>query len=637
MKILTLHCDYIKFKPVKKAISKPQALSAKEKKGLIVKECLVVLSAVEKKDEKVKDAIVKNLVANVKDIAKQVKAKTIVLYPYVHLTSEPSSPAVALYVLKQAEKELSKSKKLKIIRAPFGWYKEFEIKCKGHPLSELSREIIGKVEEKTKFSKAIEAEKKLVSEWSVLTLDGKMHKIKFDKKKEKLLGFDFSKYKALEKLAKYEMKKVRAVSQEPPHVKYMRKLELADYEPASDPGNFRFYPKGRLIKALLEDFVTKKMQDYKALEVETPIMYDYEHPVLKSYLERFPARQYSIQTPNKKVFLRFSACFGQFIMASQAAISYKDLPLRLYELTKYSFRVEQRGELVGLRRLRTFTMPDCHSMCADLNQAKEEMKIRMLIARRFQEEIGFNVQRDLELAVRVTKDFWNKNKKFVTTLVKDFGKPALVEMWSERFFYFVLKYDLNFIDSLDKASALSTDQIDIENAQRYGIYYTDAKNKRKVPIILHLSPSGSIERVIYALLEKAYLDEQEKKPASLPFWLSPTQVRIIPISEKFIEEAQDLAHELNEVEPFVRADIDDRPLHVEKKIREAELEWVPYVICLGKRELDKGIITVRTRKTSKIEEMKPVDFKNLMKKEQNSMSWRPLPLPVLLSKRPKFV
>lgn len=632
MKIITLHCDYIKFKPVKKAISKPEEVKAKQE---TVKECLVVLSAVEKRDENKEKELVKNFIANIKDISRQIKCKKIVLYPYVHLTSEPSKPDFALKVLEDAEKELKKAK-FQVIRAPFGWYKEFELKCKGHPLAELSREFTAeKIEGKEgKESEALKAEKKIESSWFIIDLQGKLHSIKLGKK-ENIEGFDFSKHKALEKLSHYEIKKVRAVTQEPPHVKYMRKLELVDYEEASDPGNFRFYPKGKLIKALLEDYVTKKMQEYGALEVETPIMYDYEHPALKSYLNRFPARQYSIETPNKRVFLRFSACFGQFIMASQAAISYKDLPLKLYELTKYSFRAEQRGELVGLRRLRTFTMPDCHALCKDVEQAKEEMKIRMILAKKIQKEIGLNFDRDIELAIRVTKDFWEKNKAFILTLVKEFGKPALVEMWPERFFYFVTKYEFNFIDALDKASALTTDQIDIENAERYGIYYTDKENKRKPVTILHLSPSGSIERVMYALLETAYLDEKAGKKTSLPFWLSPTQVRVVPVSEKFIDEALDFVNDMNS-HGHARTDLDDRELHVEKKILECELEWIPYVIVIGKKELEKQILTVRDR-DGKLKEMKPHEFKDILKKAQGEMPWRPLPLPTLLSKRPRFV
>ncbi len=634
MKIITLHCDYIRFKPVKKAISNPEEIKKEVKE---IKECLVVLSAVEKKDEEAREVIIKNLVANVKEIAKQVKAKKIVLYPYVHLTSEPSSPNTALYILKIAEKELSKAK-LKVVRAPFGWYKEFELKCKGHPLSELSREISveGVKEEKgEKISKALKAEKKLKSDWYVLDMRGKLYKIKLAK--DKITGFNFSKYPSLEKLARYEIKKIRAVSQEPPHVKLMRKLELVDYEDVSDPGNLRYYPKGRLIKALIEEFVTKKMQDYGAMEVETPVMYDSEHPALKSYLDRFPARQYSIQTPNKRVFLRFSACFGHFIMASQAGISYKNLPMKLYELTKYSFRAEQRGELTGLRRLRTFTMPDSHAFCQDLNQAKEEMKIRMLLSKQLQEQIGFDLEKDFELAIRATKDFYSKNKKFILELVKAFEKPALIEIWPEQFFYFVTKYEFNFIDSLGKASALTTDQIDVENAKKYKIQFTNKKNKREYPLILHLSPSGAIERVMYGLLEKAAMDQKQGKNPILPFWLSPTQVRIVPISEKFIEQAKELAKELNEEEPLVRADIDDRPLHVEKRILESEQEWVPYTICIGKKELDKQILSVRTRVTGKVKEMKPKEFKKILQDEQGEMPWRPLPLPLLLSQRPKFV
>ncbi len=632
MKIISLHCDYINFKPIKKALKKPEAKEVKEKK---VKECLVVLTAVEKTDEQNKEAIAKKLVENIKDIAKHVKTKTIVLYPYVHLTSKPSSPETALWILKQAEKNL---KSFKVVRAPFGWYKSFELKCKGHPLSELSREInidkIEKTKDEIKVSEALRAEKKLKSDWYILDLKGKFHKLKIDKQ---ITGFDFSKNPGLKKLASYEIKKVRTSPKESPHIKLMRKLELVDYEEASDPGNLRYYPKGRFIKALLEEVVTKKMQEYGALEVETPIMYDFEHPALKSYLNRFPARQYSITTPNKKVFLRFSACFGQFIMASQASISYKNLPLKLYEMTKYSFRVEQRGELSGLRRLRTFTMPDCHAFCQDLKQAKEEMKIRMMVSKKLQEEIGFDMKNDFELAIRVTKDFYNKNKIFIQSLVKNFGKPALVEIWPKQFFYFVAKYEFNFIDALDKASALTTDQIDIENAKRYKIQFTNKNNKREYPLILHLSPSGAIERIIYALLEKAAIEQRKGKYPILPFWLSPTQVRIIPISEKFINQANEIARDFNEVKPLIRTDVDDRPLHVEKRVLEAEQEWIPYIVCIGKRELDKQIFSVRERATGKIKQMKPKEFKKILLKAQGEMPWKPLPLPTLLSKRPKFL
>ena len=151
---------------------------------------------------------------------------------------------------------------------------------------------------------------------------------------------------------------------------------------------------------------------------------------------------------------------------------------------------------------------------------------------------------DYELGIRFTKEFYQENGEFIRSLVKEFGRPALVEMWSERFFYFVLKWEFNFVDNQEKASALSTDQIDIENAKRYEITYTDEGGGRRYPIILHCSPSGAIERDIWALLEKAYKEEKMGRKPRLPLWLAPTQVRMLPVSDKYLEGAEGLMRTL---------------------------------------------------------------------------------------------
>ena len=624
MKILSLHCDYIKFKPLKKALKQPEKLKKADEKQKEVSEVLVIFTAVEKQDESNKN-IVKQYVDNIKDLAKKVSCKNIVLYPYAHLSSSLSKPDFAEKTLKSAEKKL---RGFKVERAPFGYYKEFELRCKGHPLAELSREITvegkaGKVGGKGKEeeSEAIKAEKKLKSHWHIMTPDGKLHDIgKFKFENENLKKFAF-----------YEKEKERKVVKQPIHVKLMRKLELVDYEPASDLGNLRYYPKGRLIKSLIENYVTRRVINYGGVEVETPIMYDLEHPTLAKYLARFPARQYQLTSDKRNFFLRFSACFGQFLMAKDASISYKSLPLKLYELTRYSFRKEQSGELTGLRRLRTFTMPDVHAICADEQQALQEFETRFRLCLSVQEKIGLSKE-NFELAIRFTKPFYNKNKALVEKLVKVWDKPVLIEMWDERFFYFTLKYEFNFIDSVDKAAALSTDQIDVENAERYGIKYVDKDNKKKYPLILHCSPSGAVERVIYALLEKT---AGEKNPI-LPYWLSPTQVRVLPLSEKYNKEAELLAKELNE-EFRIRTDMDDRDLPLSKKVADAEKEWIPDIITIGEKEVKNQILSVRVRKTGEVKQIKSHILKNILRKKQAGMPWKPLPLPMLLSKRVKFV
>jgi len=623
MRILLVHADWLEVEPKTKAIASAEQI---EKQKLRWEDCLVVFTAVEGRDESTLEQIVEKTGDAIINVAKQVNAKTIVLYPYVHLTSSPSGPNSAHKALTEMQKFLAE-RGYDAHHAPFGWYKSFDLKCKGHPLSELSREITaeptGTSKTEDTVSGALKAEETVKSEWFILTPDGQLVPVN---------EFDFKAHKKLEKFKNYETAKVRGVASEPPHARLMRALELVDYEPGSDPGNFRFYPKGRTIKALLERWVSEKMLSYGAMEVETPVMYDFEHPALEKYLNRFPARQYTVQSAKKKFFLRFSACFGQFLISSDANISYRDLPLKMYELTRYSFRLEKAGELVALRRLRTFTMPDMHTMCADMNTAKNEFASQFRVGMECLADLGFD-RSDYEMAFRCTRDFWNMNREWVVSIIKNLGKPALVEIWNMRFAYFDPKFEFNFVDSMDKASALTTVQIDHENAERFNIRYTDADNTRKHPFILHCSPSGSLERVIYALLEKAHMDSKAGKPPCFPLWLAPVQVRLCPLSDEYLPDCVKIAEAMkNET----RIDIDDRPETVQKKVRNSELEWVPFVLVIGERER-KGDLTVRVRETGKMEHMTLEQLQAKIREQTSGKPFRQLGLPPLLSTRPIFV
>lgn len=620
MKILLVHSDFIEFEPKQKAI---KAAKEVEKKKERIAECLVAFVAVESRDEKNPDQSASKLCAEIEKTAKDVGAERIVLYPYAHLSNSLASPETADKIMNSAYDLLRKNHETH--KAPFGYYKSFTISCKGHPLSELSREF--GADDDT--SEALKKEETLKSEWFILEPSGKMNQIRITD--SGIEGFDFRNYPGLEKLVKYELKKDRSVKEAPPHIKLMQKLQLVDYEEGSDPGNFRYTPYGKLVKSLLEEWTTQCIVDHGAMEVETPIMYDYEHPSLKKYLHRFPARQYVLQTPNKKTFLRFSACFGQFLLAHDTNISYKSLPLSFYELTRYSFRVEQRGELAGLRRLRTFTMPDCHALCKDMEQAKAEMLRRYDTARKVQEGIGFSMD-DFEFAIRVVKDFFESNRDFFITLAKKMNKPLLLETWDKRFFYFVTKYEWNFIDALDKAATLTTDQIDVENGERFDLRYTDSDNEKKHPIILHLSPSGAIERVMYALLERAYMQQKAGKNPILPLWLTPTQARLCPVNDTMTEYCDQLAKSMRNV----RVDIDDRTESIGKKIRDAETDWIPLIIVVGEKERQSGKLPVRFRESGKVIEMTPEEIMKFIENDRGEKPFRKLAMPMHLSKRPIF-
>ena len=646
MQILLIHSDHIEYQ-VKKKTPVAETIEEDMKHGSL-DEALTVFIAVEKTDESNPEKAVVSTVDEIRKVAEQVKAGNIMLYPYAHLSSSLSSPKVAVQVLKDMEAALKGEYNVK--RAPFGFYKAFEIKCKGHPLSELSRTIhvegegtpggiasavstvpaasaapvAGKEEV---VSEAIKAEEKAKSYWHILTPDGKLHS--FD-------DFDFTRHDNLRKFKDYEVSKSRAVDRTPPHVELMRRLEIADYEPGSDSGNMRFYPKGRLIKSLLETYVLDRSALMGAMEVETPLMYDMNHPTLKKYLDRFPARQYSIEADKKSLFLRFAACFGQFLMNHDMTISYRDLPLKMIEMTRYSFRKEQSGELVGLRRLRAFTMPDMHTLAADMEQAIIEFGEQYNMCMSVLDTMGLGLE-DYEVAIRFTRDFYEENNEFITELARVVDKPVIVEMWDERFFYFVLKFEFNFIDALDKASALSTVQIDVENAKRYDINYIDRDGEAQQPTILHCSPSGAIERIIYGLLEKQHMQTQAGKVPILPVWLSPTQVRVIPVAQRHMESAGEVAQMLG-----CRVDIDDRTETVAKKIRDAGMEWIPYVVVLGDEEFASGDLSVTVRSESqpkkpKQVKMKAWDLSARVQAEIAGLPYKGLALPVYLSVRPKFL
>jgi len=633
MRLLQLHADFVEYEPVDKEISEAEVIISKSRQR--IEEVVLNLITVELGDD---EEVVSAALEEIHSYLAKVKSKKILIYPYSHLSSNLAPPNIAFSILKSIESSARKS--LEVYRAPFGWTKSFNVKVKGHPLAENFR-ILSKSESaigqghvskahgsEDDISHALKAEEKLASSWFIMKPDGKMipvNQYKFDEGEDNL-----------KILANYEILKKRTVEEVPPHVRLMKKMSIADYEPASDAGNMRFYPKGRLMKSLIERYVTDRVIASGGMEIETPIMYDSKHPSMESYFNRFPARQYSILSDNnRQFFLRFAACFGQFLMARDFQLSYKHLPIRLYELSRYSFRREKSGELVGLRRLRAFSMPDCHAFCRDMNQAKEEFLRRFRLSMDVIDGLGLSTRGDLEMAIRFTEEFYQDNEDFIREIVSKFGKSVLIETWRERFFYFTLKWEFNFVDNLGKASALSTDQIDVENGERYGIEFVEEDGSIKYPIILHNSPSGAVERVIYALLEKAAKFARMGNKPTLPLWLIHTQVRIIPVSKLHMNFCEKMLEYLCSMR--IRTDLDDREESVSKRIRESETEWIRYTLVVGDKEIEEERFMIRDRVLGKQRTMALKDLVIEIHSETVDKPYQQLNLPSHLSKRPQIM
>lgn len=628
MKVLQLDVENMTYE-----LMEPEAsvYDESEEKKFSVEDAVVILVSVEKGDD---EEIATRAIDETTSFMTKQKRKLLLIYPFAHLSGNLESPREASKILEYMHK--TASEKCEVIKAPFGWNKKWSIRIKGHPLAEQRKSYVNTGTEevsavkgrragaKDEISEAIKQEEKVRSTWYILTPEGEL----IPRSEFKREG-----YQNLKKFADYEITKVRSYPQIPPHIKLMQKLQLVDYEPGSDQGNMRFYPNGRLIKSLLERYVTERTVGYGAIEVETPIMYDYGHPALKEYLNRFPSRHYIVKSDDKEFFLRFSADFGQFLLMSDATVSYKQLPFRFYELTRYSFRRELSGELSGLKRLRAFSMPDVHTMCADLDQAKDEFKKQFDFCMSVLEKIGIK-HGSYEAAFRMTEEFWNDNSDFIKYLVKTFDKPVLIEMWNFRYAYFDPKFEFNIVDSMGKATALSTVQMDHENGKRYNMTYIDANSQRQFPIILHDSPSGAIERVIYALLEQAAEEEKTGETPSLPLWLSPTQVRLVPLAERHLEKCVEIANRMKE--KGIRADVDDTDASLNKKVRNAEQNWVPYICVIGDREVGSGKLAVRVRGIAGQKEKTLEELSGEVEVKVKGMPGAPISQSMMLSKRPIF-
>jgi threonyl-tRNA synthetase len=611
MRLLLIHSDYIEYEVKKKTKMAEECSVLTDRE----EEALTVFCAVESIDEEDLEGVVLQGIEEIKKTADQVNVNKIVVYPYAHLSSDLASPDTAITVLNALKAGLD-AEGFAVKRAPFGWYKSFKISCKGHPLSELSKTIVPGEEGAVKKEK-----KEVTHDWFVLTPDGKQHDTK-----EYLDDSPFG------CLVKKELGVAVPVGGDPAHVDLMRSKELVDYEPASDVGCLRWMPKGKLIRDLLADYVLRLVLEYGGTPVETPVMYDLGDKAICEHAAKFGERQYRFKSNNRNMMLRFAACFGMFSIMRDMHISPNNLPMKMYELSTYSFRHEQKGEVIGLKRLRCFTMPDMHSLCLDMPQALKCFEEQLATGW----QTGKDFEYQLVAAFRCTKDFYAEHEDWVKKIVRESDCPMLIEILSDRVHYWVAKIDLAAIDGQLRPIENPTVQIDVESSTRFAIKYHKEDGTPVYPPILHCSPTGSVERVICAILENI---STQAVPA-LPTWLSPTQVRVVPVAERHGAFAAEICNAINAAQ--VRCDVDDREESVGKKVREAGMDWVPYVIVVGDDEIASKKLTVSVRKKSQPnkpfkEQMTTDALIAAVRKDTEGNPFRPLYTPRKLSMKARYI
>jgi len=554
MKILSLHCDYIKFKPLKKALKNPEEIKDKEEKK--VKEALVILTAVEKGDSSCK-----GLVENVKDLAKKVNAKNIVLYPYAHLSSDLASPDIAVKILQDAEKELKKN--FKVVRAPFGYYKEFELKVKGHPLSELSREIKG---EKEIIDSETYDSKKLLKEISKTKLDT-----------SKLKDNDH-----------------RIVGQQ---------MDLFSFNETA-PGMVFWHNNGLIIRNGLIKFWREIHKKAGYQEISTPQILDRKLWQISGHWEKYRDNIFLTEYEKRQFAVKPMNCPGGLLIYKNRPKSYKDLPLKVGELGVVH-RQELSGVLGGLFRVIQFTQDDAHVFCTEKQLETELIRVMDLVELFYSK---FDFKYFVELSTRPEKrigsdKMWDKAENVLEKVLKK--KKIKYKISEGEGVFYGPKIDYHIKDSLGRTWQCGTIQVDFSMPERFNLEYTDKDNKRKRPIMIHRAIYGSLERFIGILIEHTN--------GRLPTWLAPVQVRVLSLTDRNEKYAKKVIEQFKKKIPNLRIDSDFKQTTIPAKVKDAELMRIPYIIVIGNREEKEKILAVRIK--GKIKKIGIEEFKDKLEKE----------------------
>ncbi len=560
MKILALHTDYIKFKPLKKALKSIGALSNEERKGSESKEALAVFTAVEKGDVDVA-RVVEELVKNIKDIAKQVKTKNIVLYPYAHLSSDLASPDLAVNVLDEAEKELKKN--FNIIRAPFGYYKEFEMKVKGHPLSELSREIKIEGEGRESYNS-----KQLLKEISKTKLDTSRLK----DNDHRIIG---------------------------------KQMDLFSFSEMA-PGMVFWHNNGLIIRNELVDFWREIHRKAGYEEISTPQIMDKKLWQVSGHWEKYKENIFLTDYEKRTFVVKPMNCPGGMLVYKNKPKSYKELPLRVGELG-IVHRVELSGVLAGLFREIQFIQDDAHIFCTEKQLEDEIIGVIDLTDFVYKK---FNLPYRVELSTRPEKrigsdKIWDKAEKILAKVLKK--KKMKFKINKGEGAFYGPKIDFHIRDSLDREWQCATIQLDFAMPERFDLEYTDKDNKKKKPIMLHRVVYGDLGRFLGILIEHT--------KGRLPTWLAPIQVRILSFTDRNEKYARDVIQKLGESVPNLRIDADFTQRTVQSKVKDAELMRIPYIIVAGDKEEKEKSLAVRIKGNKKIESMDVDSFVSKVKKE----------------------
>lgn len=396
---------------------------------------------------------------------------------------------------------------------------------------------------------------------------------------QRIYGVAFATKKELEK---YE--KLVEEAKKRDHRKLGRELKLFEIMDEG-PGFPFFLPKGVVLKNILIDYWRKLHNEAEYVEIETPIMLNKDLWIRSGHWDHYKENMYTSMIDNKEFALKPMNCPGCMLIYKSETHSYRDLPLRVGELGRVH-RHELSGALHGLMRVRAFTQDDAH-----IFMLPEQIKSEILGVVKLIDEVygtlGFKY--NVELSTRPedsmgSDEEWNMAENSLKEALNEGGLDYKINEGDGAFYG--PKIDFHIEDSLGRSWQCGTIQLDFQLPQRFELEYVGKDGEKHRPIVIHRVIFGSIERFIGILIEHF--------AGKFPVWLSPVQVKVLPISDKFMEYSNEVLDKLRKA--GIRCEIDARNEKTNYKIREARNERVPYMIIIGEKEKTRGDISVRSRK-----------------------------------------
>ena len=396
------------------------------------------------------------------------------------------------------------------------------------------------------------------------------------------------------------------------HRKIGKEMELFTFSSKVGMGLPLWLPKGADLRSRLEEFLKKIQKSYGYLPVITPHIGNKELYVTSGHYAKYGKDSFQpIHTPQEgeEYLLKPMNCPHHCEIYRSKPRSYKDLPLRFAEFGTV-YRYEQSGELHGLTRVRCFTQDDAHLFVRP-DQLKEEFEkvidiilyvFKTLNFKEYTAQISLRDPKNPSKYIG-TDENWEKAEAAIIEASREKGLPTVVELGEAAFYG--PKLDFMVKDAIGRKWQLGTIQVDYNLPERFGLEYVGADGQKHRPVMIHRAPFGSLERFVAVLLEHT--------AGKLPLWLTPDQVNIVPVSEKFSEYAKKVCGLLNNSD--IRASIDDRNETLGKRIRESELKRIPFLVIVGEKEEAEGLVSVRRQGGKDEGSMSVDDFISLVSGE----------------------